>query len=75
MIRIPVLWVLHAGYAWLVLGALLMALAAFGLFPWFGAARVDGWRIGVFTLGMMSRVAHGHSGRPIDVSRRLRPLS
>lgn len=66
---IPVLWVLHLGYAWVVLGALLMGLAGFGLFPSMSALHgltVGG--VGVFTLGMMARVARGHTGRPIDVT-------
>jgi uncharacterized protein involved in response to NO len=68
--RIPVLWVLHAGYAWLCLGALLTGLSLFGLFPppsALHAITVGG--VGVFTLGMMARVARGHTGRPIDVPR------
>jgi len=67
---IPVLWVLHVGYAWLVLGALLTALAGFSLFPSTSALHaltVGG--VGVFTMGMMARVARGHTGRPIDVTR------
>lgn len=68
--QIPVLWVLHAGYAWLVLGSLLMALASFGLFPPSSALHaLTVGAVGVFTLGMMSRVAHGHSGRSIDVTK------
>ncbi len=67
---IPVLWVLHAGYLWIALGALLSAGARFG---WFlesaalHALTVGG--VGVFTLGMMARVARGHTGRSIDVTR------
>jgi len=67
---IPVLWVLHVGYAWLVLGGLLTGMAAIGLFPPASALHalsVGG--IGVFTIGMMSRVALGHSGRSINVSK------
>lgn len=67
---IPVLWVLHLGYAWVVLGALLTGLAGFDLFPATSALHaltVGG--IGVITVGMMARVARGHTGRPIDVTR------
>lgn len=66
---IPVLWVLHLGYAWLALGALLTGLAGFGQFPpnaALHALTLGG--IGVFTLGMMARVTRGHTGRPIDVT-------
>lgn len=70
VVRMPVLWVLHAGYAWLVLGSLLTALASLGAFPAASALHaLTVGAIGVFTLGMMSRVAHGHSGRSIDVTR------
>ena len=65
---IPVLWVLHVGYLWLVLGALLTALGELGLFPAASALHaLTVGAIGVFTVGMMSRVARGHTGRPIDV--------
>jgi len=65
---IPVLWVLHIGYAWLVLGALLTGLAGLGRFPPTSALHaLTAGAIGVFTLGMMARVARGHSGRSIDV--------
>jgi len=65
---IPVLWVLHVGYAWLVLGALLTGLAGLGRFPVTSAVHaLTAGAIGVFTLGMMARVARGHSGRSIDV--------
>jgi uncharacterized protein involved in response to NO len=66
---IPVLWVLHVGYSWLVLGALLTALSSIGLFPVASALHaLTVGAIGVFTIGMMSRVARGHTGRPIDVT-------
>ncbi len=67
---IPVLWVLHVGYAWLALGGFLTGLADIGLFPPASALHalsVGG--VGVFTIGMMSRVALGHSGRSIDVAK------
>lgn len=70
VLRMPVLWVLHVGYAWLSLGALLYGLSMLGLFTPSGALHaltVGG--VGVFTLGMMARVSNGHTGRPINVSR------
>jgi uncharacterized protein involved in response to NO len=62
----PLLWILLAGYAWLVVGFILLAIAYSGLIPTmiaFHALMVGG--IGVMTLGMMARVALGHSGRPL----------
>lgn len=62
--RNPILWVLHAGYAWLVLGFLLFALQGhLGLTPWIGLHAFTTGAIGIITLGMMSRVALGHTGR------------
>jgi len=70
MFRLPVLWVLHAGYAWLVLGAMLNGLARLGLFASTSALHaLTVGAVGVFTIGMMARVANGHTGRPIDVTR------
>ncbi len=67
---IPVLWVLHVGYAWLALGGLLTGLAAVGLFPPSSALHaITVGGVGVFTIGMMARVARGHSGRSINVVR------
>ncbi len=62
----PMLWVLHAGYAWLVAGFILFALAEG--FGWPVTHVIHAWTaggIGMFTLGMMARVALGHTGRPV----------
>jgi uncharacterized protein involved in response to NO len=62
----PLLWILLAGYAWLVVGFILLAVANVGLISTmiaFHALMVGG--IGVMTLGMMARVALGHTGRPL----------
>ena len=62
----PLLWILLAGYAWLVVGFMLLAVAYSGFISTmiaFHALMVGG--IGVLTLGMMARVALGHTGRPL----------
>ena len=62
----PMLWVLYAGYLWLILGLALNGLAHLGLtapFPALHALTVG--TVGVFTLGMMSRVTLGHTGRAL----------
>ncbi len=70
VLTMPVLWVLHAGYAWFAVGALLRGLAGLGHIPAASATHaLTVGAIGVFTLGMMARVARGHTGRPIQVSR------
>ncbi len=64
--RIPILWVLFTGFGWLVLGFALKAMGAFGLFPSnlaVHALTLGGF--GVLTLGMMARVALGHTGRDL----------
>jgi len=65
--KLPILWVLFLGYAWITLGLALRGLAGFGLFSYpitLHAITLGG--IGVLTLGMMSRVALGHTGRNIN---------
>lgn len=65
---VPLLWVLHLGYAWIALGFALLALSAAG----FSMAAVSSLHaftaggIGVLTLGMMARVSLGHSGRTLE---------
>lgn len=68
--HIPILWVLYTGFGWLVLGFALKTLGAAGLFPPNLAVHALAvGAIGVLTLGMMSRVALGHSGRPLETSK------
>jgi uncharacterized protein involved in response to NO len=63
---VPLLWVLHLGYAWIVVGFVLRALAAFGaVAPEFTIHAFTVGGIGVLTLGMMARVSLGHTGRPL----------
>jgi uncharacterized protein involved in response to NO len=65
----PLLWVLLVGYAWLVAGFVLLAVAYGGVIPVmlaFHALTVGG--IGVLTIGMMARVALGHTGRQLRSS-------
>jgi uncharacterized protein involved in response to NO len=67
---VPLLWVLHLGYGWVVVGFFLKTLAAAGLVApqlTIHAFTVGG--IGVLTLGMMARVSLGHTGRPLEASR------
>jgi len=67
----PILWVLHLGHAWIGVGLLLRAAAAF----WPGVPSTAATHaltlgpIGTLTLGMMTRVALGHTGRPLRVAR------
>ncbi len=66
---VPLLWVLYLGYGWLILGFI---FTAFSAWEWVSpslalhAFTVGG--IGVLTIGMMARVALGHTGRAMKVS-------
>jgi uncharacterized protein involved in response to NO len=67
--RIPLLWVLHLGYGWVVVGYGLKAAGALALVgPQFTVHAFTVGGIGVLTLGMMARVALGHTGRPLQAS-------
>ena len=65
---VPLLWILHLGYAWIPVGFALLALSAAGLGAAAGSAlhAFTAGGIGVLTLGMMARVALGHSGRMLE---------
>jgi uncharacterized protein involved in response to NO len=70
--RVPLLWVLHLGYAWLVVGLLLQALGVSGhINPLLYLHAFTLGAIGSMTLGMMARVALGHTGRELVVGWRL----
>lgn len=65
---VPLLWILHLGYAWIVLGFALLALSATE--PAVTASNAlhafTAGAIGTLTLGMMARVSLGHSGRMLE---------
>ncbi len=69
--RSPILWILHAGYAWIVLSLSLEALALAG-FPTLQPLSVHALTVGAIgslTLGMMTRSALGHTGRALAADR------
>ncbi|MCA9400247.1 MAG: NnrS family protein [Candidatus Omnitrophica bacterium] len=62
----PLLWVLFIGYIFLIVGFVLKIFSILGHRP--DDAALHAWTaggIGIFTLGMMARVAWGHTGRMI----------
>lgn len=64
--RTPIVWVLHAAYAWIVVYLALRTLGTAGLVP--PAIAIHALTVGALgglTLGMMTRTARGHSGRPL----------
>ncbi|HET8934133.1 MAG TPA: NnrS family protein [Polyangiales bacterium] len=69
-LRHPLLWILHTGYAWIVIGFGMRALAGLGVVPASLATHaLTVGVIGTLTLGMMARVALGHTGRALVISR------
>lgn len=66
----PILWVLHAAYLWLPIGFTLLALAAFGwVAPSAGVHALGVGATGGLIIGMLTRTARGHTGRPLVASR------
>lgn len=65
----PMLWILHLGYAWLVFGLFCAGFAGLGLMSFSTALHaLTVGAIGSMTLGMMCRVALGHTGRDLTAS-------
>jgi uncharacterized protein involved in response to NO len=66
---VPLLWILYAGYGWIILGFILTALSAYLLvLPSLASHAFTIGGIGVLTLGMMARVSLGHTGRALKAS-------
>lgn len=69
----PLLWVLHLAYLWICLGLLSKGLDAY-LPGTYRSATTHLLTVGAMStliLGMMSRVALGHTGRPLQLPRRM----
>ena len=66
----PILWVLHLAYAWIPVGLALLALAELGVIgasPGVHALAVGA--TGGLVIGMLTRTARGHTGRPLQASK------
>lgn len=66
----PMLWVLHAAYAWIPLGLTLLGLASFEIVP--RSAAIHALAVGSMgglIIGMITRTALGHSGRLVRSGR------
>lgn len=69
-LRDPMLWILHVGYSWLVLGLFLLALTGIGVTTIASVIHaLTAGCIGSMCLGMMCRVTLGHTGRQQHASR------
>ncbi|MFK5986933.1 MAG: NnrS family protein [Pseudomonadota bacterium] len=70
LLATPILWVLYAGYLWLIIGFIMHALAAINLIT--SNIAIHAWTIGaigLLTYGMMARVSLGHTGRDMVISK------
>jgi uncharacterized protein involved in response to NO len=64
--RYPLLWILHLAYAWIGFGYLLLAASALGAASTSSAMHAIGvGGIASLILGMVTRTAIGHTGRPM----------
>lgn len=67
--REPIVFILHVGYAWIPLALVLRTLSLAGVSEasaWLHALTIGAF--GTMVLAMMSRVALGHTGRPLVVA-------
>lgn len=68
-IRKPIVWILHASYAWIAAHLLLRALSLIDVVPpGIATHALTVGAIGGLTLGMMTRTARGHTGLPLETS-------
>jgi uncharacterized protein involved in response to NO len=66
----PLVWILHAAYAWIVIHLVLRGLTALDLVAAsYATHALTIGAIGGMTLGMMTRTARGHTGRPLVTDR------
>jgi uncharacterized protein involved in response to NO len=66
----PIVWVLHVAYGWIVVYLVLRGLAALGVVgDVFAVHALTIGAIGGLTIGMMTRTARGHTGRPLVADR------
>lgn len=67
--RVPILWILHLAYLWVVAGFVFTGLASIG---WIAPSlAIHAFTVGAISTviyGMISRVSLGHSGRPLRPS-------
>jgi len=69
-LRVPLLWVLHLAYAWIAGGLLLLGFAALGSVS--ASSAFHALAVGAMSgliIGMITRTALGHTGRPLKAGR------
>lgn len=74
--REPLMWILHVGYGWLALALLLKGLTpvlpVLGSSIWFHA--LGAGAMATLIIGVMTRVAVGHTGRPLALLGGAQPI-
>lgn len=66
----PLVWILHAAYAWIVIHLILRGFSELEMLSGsYAAHALTVGAIGGLTLGMMTRTARGHTGRPLVADR------
>ena len=67
----PLLWILHMGYLWIVIGFFLVFTSdVLGILPRSVAIHAfTAGAMGTFIIGMMSRVSLGHTGRALKLKK------
>jgi len=69
-LRVPLVWVLHLAYAWIPVHLLLRALGELGWAnPSVAIHALTVGAVGGLIIGMMTRTAKGHTGRPLRTDR------
>ena len=69
-LRVPLVWVLHVAYAWIPVHLLLRGLGDVGLVaPTLATHALAVGAAGGLVIGMMTRTARGHTGRPLRADR------
>lgn len=66
----PMLWILHLGFLWMIIGLACLGLSSWGLIPFsLSLHALTAGAIGSLCIGMMCRVSLGHTGRPINADK------
>jgi uncharacterized protein involved in response to NO len=69
-LRVPLVWVLHLAYVWIPVHLALRCLGEAGLVvPSLATHALTVGAVGGLIIGMMTRTARGHTGRPLHADR------
>jgi uncharacterized protein involved in response to NO len=69
-LRVPLVWVLHLAYLWIPIHLALRCLGALGVVaPSIATHALTVGAVGGLVIGMMTRTARGHTGRPLRADR------